>query len=458
MTAVRVLAGLLVGLAVAAPAAGARTVREVSIPVKVEGSVQVEFGASGAPGCGGTCENSGSLAWEPAGDAELDVRESASRGRRQLFGSLVFLGGLGENGPTTTAHVVRAGADGSTRVCSDARTADLLFLDFSSGSETQLEARLTRGEPDDSDLFRTRCGGPLESDLRPALPAVALQRAALFAGGATVDLASTRSFSASGYSGSVRSSLRLKLGKPLPQPPLPPLARAPLGSDRGLRTLTATYAIESLSGSLVTSFKGADERSVCDPLDACGATGSVRLEPRVSAGSATFVAYGSARRTSGRGLRRALGLLPGARPRGVTAEGIAEWSSDAGSVATGYSGNDGLACADTVPLTAGFMTFWVGQRRVFADFGRAPGPGLDPFRSRCPGPSLPDVAQDHPLAVGRVPRGAFRTRRVTIPLDLGRAFASEPYTGETKPALSLVLRRVAVRERVYRADPIELGL
>ena len=50
-------------------------------------------------------------------------------------------------------------------------------------------------------------------------------------------------------------------------------------------------------------------------------------------------------------------------------------------------------------------------------------------------------------------RRAFRERRVTITLDHGRPFESEPYAGQAKPALTLVLRRVRVRERVEAGTP-----
>jgi hypothetical protein len=101
-----------------------------------------------------------------------------------------------------------------------------------------------------------------------------------------------------------------------------------------------------------------------------------------------------------------------------------------------------------VPLASCFMTFWVGPRRVFARYGRGPGGGLDPFRTRCPGPSLLDVAQDNPLATGNVSRRAFRKRRVVITLSHGRPFDAEPFRGDTRPALTIVLRRVRLRERI----------
>jgi hypothetical protein len=172
----------------------------------------------------------------------------------------------------------------------------------------------------------------------------------------------------------------------------------------------------------------------------------VRVSPSVSAGRATFVAYGPANRVSGRDLRAALGLTPGPVPRGVNASGIADWSTDDGTVAEAFADGDGATCNDEVPLGRGFMTFYVGPRRVFASYGRGSGSGPDVLRTHCPGPSILDAAQNRPLATGNVSRQAFRKRRVAITLARGRTFESQPFAGETRPALQIVLRRVRVRE------------
>jgi hypothetical protein len=92
------------------------------------------------------------------------------------------------------------------------------------------------------------------------------------------------------------------------------------------------------------------------------------------------------------------------------------------------------------------MTFWVGPRRVFAGYARGSSGGPDLLRTHCAGPSILDAAQIHPLATGSVPRRAFRKRRVVITLSRGRNFESQPYAGQTRPALKIVLRRTRVRE------------
>jgi hypothetical protein len=440
------LAGAPVTPASAAPAA----VGPATIPVRPEGSVQVDFTQRVAGACA-SCGAAGTLSWEPVGDAQLEI-EVSRHGR--LEGLLVFFGGLGETGSRTTSHVTRTRPDGSTGICSDARSWDLLVLDFSAHSPANLEARLARGDAGDAGIFRTRCGGPVETDLLGALPSARLDSATL-SGHATVDLSGTRSFAAPGLSGTVRSSLRLHLGTLRREAPASRFAAPRPLAAQALRTVTATYSVRRVSGTVATSFGTAADPSICEPLDACGAAGSVRLEPLASSGTATFVAYGAARRTSARALRAALGLVPGRRPRGVTALGSVAWERDSGRTLESFTFGSGGSCSDSIPLAGGVVTFWIGPRRAFASYGRGSDFGLDPFRTRCPGPSLADVAQAHPLAAGAVPRAAFRRPEVVIRLDRGQRFESEPYRGETRAALTLVLRRLRVRDAF---EPIANGV
>jgi hypothetical protein len=448
LVSIAVLAGIALAAAPRAPGDATATtparIGPATIPVRTEGSVEVEFSQTPVGACG-SCGAAGTLSWEPVEEAQLEI-DVSRHGR--LEGLLVLFGGLGETGPKTTSHVTRTRPDGSTGTCSDARSWDLLVLDFAAHSPQRLEARLARGAPDDTGIFRTRCGGPIETDLVQALPSATLDSKVLAAGRTTIDLSGTRSFTGRGLSGTVRSSLVLHLGTPLREPPaerLPIPARLPV---QALRTVTATYSVTRVSGSVETTFGTVADRSLCEPLDACGATGSVRLAPLASSGKATFVAYGSARRTSARALRVALGLVPGRRPRGITALGGVEWGRDTGQAVEAFTDGFARRCSDATQLARGFVTLWMGPRRAFAGYGRGSDFDLDPFRTRCPGPSLADVAQDHPLAAGTIPRAEFRKREVVIRLDRGRTFESEPYRGETKAALTVVLRRLRVRDRV----------
>jgi hypothetical protein len=454
-----VWASLLTGIAsLAAPAAfppvsdGAELVQTISIPVKIDGTVQVDFTGDPAAGCGGPCGlsgfPSGSLTWDPTGEADLVVSEYRTADGRKLTASLFFLGGSEQDGPTTTAHVIRTAASGPDGVCSDARVATLTFLDFSADSSSFVEARLLRGLPDDPGLFRTRCGGPIERDLVAALPSVALDRTLLRKGGADVDLSGTRPFTGDGFAGTARSSVKLHLGVPRIAGPAPRRSAPRRPPAYAPRTVIAVYRVEQLTGSVVTDFTGDAEQPICGPLDVCGASGTVRLLPSVSSGRATFAAYGPARRVSGRNLRAALGLRTVPRLPIITASGVADWNRDSGSASETFTAPGGSTCSDTVPLAGGFVSFWVGPRRVFAAYGRGPGSFADPLRTRCPGPSIADAAEGHPLATGSLSRKAFRKQRVTITLSRGRPFEAAPYAGVTRAALTIVLRRTRVTERL----------
>jgi hypothetical protein len=426
---------------------GAELVQTISIPVKVEGSVHVDFTSDPANGCTGPCDLSGSMTWDPTGEADLIVSEYRTADGRKLTASLFFLGGSDQEGPTTTAHVTRGAAANPDGVCSDARVATLTFLDFSADSSSFVEARLLRGLPDDPGLFRTRCGGPIERDLVAALPAVPLDRALLRKGGAGVDLSGTRPFAGDGFAGTARSSVQLHLGVPRIAGPSPRRAAPRRPPAYAPRTVIAVYRVEEVSGSVVTDFTGGAEQALCGPLDVCGASGTVRLSPSVSSGRATLAAYGPARRVNGRSLRAALGLRPGPRLPIITASGVADWNRDSGSASETFTAA-GTTCSDTVQLAGGFISFWVGPRRVFAAYGRGSGSFADPLRTRCPGPAIADAAEGHPLATGNVPRTAFRKRRVTITLSRGRPFEAAPYAGATRASLKVVLRRTRVTERL----------
>ena len=290
--------------------------------------MQVEFTSSAAAGCVGPCNVSGSLTWAPAGEADLTVSENRFSGRRELSASLFFFGGAGQDGPTTTAHVVRDAPRRRGRVCSDARVASLTFLDFSAGSSSHVEARLLRGRPDDSDLFRTRCGGPIESDLAAALPSATLDRATLD-GAARPSTCPGRGRSpANGFAGTALSSIKLRLGRP--RNALTPSARSTARQPPGVCAADRDRRLPGRAGG----GHHRDELHGRQPSSRCatrsihaGHPGSVRLTPLVSSGRATFAAYGPARRVSGRDLRAALGLRPGPRAPSITASGVADWNS-----------------------------------------------------------------------------------------------------------------------------------
>ena len=428
-----------------APAtAPAEVLRATLIPVTIEGGVDVQFQSAGAGACQGMCL-SGAVTWSPGREAALSVYEER-RGRDiELEGYLFSLGGdLFETaGPRTAARVSRAPGTGAPSLCSDVRSHFVSSLDFSAGERSRLLARFTGSELEFGSLLHTRCGGPLDADAAAALPARPVELDTLLRGGTTIHLSGERPFAARGLTGVVRSSVKLKLGKPAA-----PFERlrdpgAAESRERERPSLTASYRLERVAGDIVTNYGGTNERLLCAPLGACGVSGALRVRPLASSGTATFTAVASSRRATRRQLRSALGLIGGRRVKGITIFGQAEWTGGTGSVTGSFSAG-GQTCTDTVSLPHDYLTFSFGRRRVFASYGRASPYGADPFANRCPGPALADLTHDHPLATGAVPLRAFRNRRVAFTLHARRPFESEPYRGQTSGELTVLLRRKRV--------------
>ena len=458
MRVCRLAIGALLALGLSAPSAGAQTVtqnlaaildpqvraiRSTSIPVQVRGSVALDFRGDAASGCAVTCDLEGNLVWAPAAAGELAVSEYSDHGRREMYGTLIA------SGARTTAVVTRKLP--GPRSCSDVRTDEFFALDFSAQARDHIDVRIAHapGPQPDADLLTTRCAGPAEADIASVLPVRRLDRAALMKGQTNVDLSVERAFAARGLTGTVRSSVVLALGRPHPDS----TRDEPLGerSRRGrrYRTMIATYRIERVGGDIVARFRGSAEPSLCRSLDSCGASGTVRVSPSVSSGDALFIASGPARR-SRRQLGAALGLLPRSRAAGIDASGYAFWDADAGQVSESYANGDRQACNDDEPLGPGSLSFEVTRRRVLATYVGGGGFFGDPFRTRCPGPTLVDVTAGGEPVLGSAPLRAFRRPRVVISLTRAGSFETDAYAGRLEPALELVMRRVDVDTRLAR--------
>lgn len=441
MTALRAtLASVLV--LVALPAASpAQPTRVTLVPVKVEGSAQVSFHADPGTGCANPCGLSGSVSWSPGRSALLAASEQRRGGVRKLRGSLLFIASPLNAGTATTAHVGMGAPGGSS--CSDVQSRPITTIDLAAASPAHLNVSLAGGGAAPG-IFQTRCGGPVDGDLASAMTVKPIDSAMLHRGNATIDLSGTRPFASGGLAGTVDSSVKLRLGHSLPLPSfdLRP-RRGPTGGRREPRVLFATYRIERVSGAATTNFTGGTDSALCAPLGVCGVSGTVRVAPLASSGSATFLALAESPHTTRAQLRAALGLAPGRRVHGLSIFATGDWQRDQGAVTETFNGTGG-ACAGSVPLGSGALNFTFGRRRVFVSYGHADAFDHTPYRTRCPGPALGDVAQDHPLATGQVPLRAFRHRRVVIRLVRNRPFESSPYAGETRAALTVVLRRAHV--------------
>jgi hypothetical protein len=121
-------------------------------------------------------------------------------------------------------------------------------------------------------LLGTRCAGPLDVDLGSALPAVTLSLSRVIHGRLRIDLRGAHRFSAHGFSGVVRSTLVLRLGraKAVPHSQGSPVPT----SGQRTRIVNVTYRVQRLRGTAVADIRASSDAAVCGPLDACGLSGT----------------------------------------------------------------------------------------------------------------------------------------------------------------------------------------
>ena len=330
------LIGALALLMLAAPAA-ARP-RETSLAVRAHGALTVDFRGDEAAGCEeiGNCAFSGTITWTPPRDGLLFVDEYG-RNHQQVFATLL-LGLAEESKPVAQVH---READGGARreVCAD-------VADFP-GNYLPLRVRKRQVEfgLSEANLVRTRCAGPLQSDLAPLVPRRVFSASELRRGERTVDLSGEHPFSSRGFVGTVKSTLRFDLRDPEEGETFGG------GGGERVRELTARYDV-SLTGDESVFYYGVVS-PLCEAVDSCNVQGRVLLTPEADRGQLTLVAVASARRPR-RDLRTALGLSGHGRPGGIATYGFGNWRSDTGlSEAVVQRSDSSPDCRDSVPLRRG---------------------------------------------------------------------------------------------------------
>jgi hypothetical protein len=87
-----------------------------------------------------------------------------------------------------------------------------------------------------------------------------------------IDLRGAHRFSAHGFSGVVRSTLVLRLGraKAVPHSQGSPVPT----SGQRTRIVNVTYRVQRLRGTAVADIRASSDAAVCGPLDACGLSGT----------------------------------------------------------------------------------------------------------------------------------------------------------------------------------------
>jgi hypothetical protein len=272
-----------------------------------------------------------------------------------------------------------------------------------------------------------------------------------------VDFSGEVPFSAGRFSGTIRSTLRVRFS-PASQnevytsrgrPPGPP-HRRPLVR---VVHLSASYRVSSLTGSLETSF-GALAGTPCDDRDACGVMGTSTWAVSATRGTLRIDADAFARR-SDHGVGGALAAVR--RPGGYVF-GDADLSRSLGQTTVDLSRPSGSSCHDTAHAgSPGLAAYDSSGRRFTFELGGEDtySPAVDLIRTGCPGPRDSDAIGDRALASGSVPLQVLGRRAFTVDLHGSWGFGSNGYSGRTTSRFTLDLRRISMHASYRRARGID---
>jgi hypothetical protein len=424
----------------------ARVLEQRALTVTPSGAVAVSFHGDDPTGCraAGSCGVSGTVVWTPGSSGFVSLARYRVRGKTTSEVSVLFAGP--GRGAGVTAAVRRRAPDGTTQSCADAYAPGYGSLAATiHGDGDRARIRFTTGDGTPGLDLTTRCAGPALADVAGVLPSVTTSLRALRRGRLTLSLASDRSFAAHGLAGTVVSTLSLRLGR---SAAVSTGQRSPSSAGARHRSLQVDFDVARLEGAATATVGGTGPG--CSLLDACGLTGTVTARPSATHGRLELLALAPAR-VSGARLRAAVGLRPGARPRGVEVVG-GGIIPRGGSVTAALSRPppDDAPCSDDTVPAAAFVSLVVTGGRLRVDLGGGQDGLADPLRTRCPGPTSADVLGAAPLASGSVPLSALRHATVTVDLARSAAYATGGYRGDFHAALRLVLRRRSVTEHVYR--------
>ncbi|MDQ2760154.1 MAG: hypothetical protein M3Y17_06895 [Actinomycetota bacterium] len=431
--------GATVPPAVGATIKQASVISAVDLPVRIGGQLTVGFHGDPATGCAshGLCGYGGIVTWRPPRSGTLEI-VAYRAGRKVMHEASLELLNQQPNGGVTTSVVQRAIGSGPTGQCEDSRhTGNALLLSIRAKS---LFFTFARAIPA---LLATRCAGPLDADaLRTLRPGHLALRAAL-PGSTAVDLSATGQFAASGFAGTTRSTLTLKLGKP---------HRARAGNHSPLSRVRypevdVSYRA-SLAGEVVERFHETGGLEVCHAVDACGARGTIKLIPLATASHAVISAIGPANRPF-TDLLAALGLSHHGHVKRVQVSGSIRFTQHGRTQAAIKQGSQ--ICTDSVPVDAGEgLVMQATTGRLFAIYATGVALGADPLRTRCPGPEPKTHLFGVALAEGRFPRTGLAQRTITIHLNRGFRYLDHGYTTRVAPRLTLTLTRQRIARHLVR--------
>lgn len=411
---------------------GGKVVSETDLPLCVTGHVTVTFAGDPASGCAnnGLCGYAGTETWTPQNVGDVVISTFEQHGRRYRTATMV-LGGFGS--PVLSA-VQRSHASGSTTACSDNSQDANGFL---SVPVSGTRVTISLGRPEFGPLFGTRCAGPLDADVRAALPSRTVSLNRILHGGATVGLTGSGRFAAHGLAGTVSSTIVLALGRPH-RSSGPGGSSPPPGVKRS-RLAEVNYRVTRVKGSAIASVRSSTVAAVCGPFDACGLNGVINLVPGTTSGGSVYLTATAPLRRPKRDLLAALGVS-GGNPSGIGVQGGGD-ASLRGEVTADLTQES--ACRDQVGLRQAGIELRQRAHRLETSVSPAPSQAAQPLRTRCPGPEL----GSHQLTSASVPLSALRRPSFTVSLH-GGSFSDGPYRVTTRSTLTLTFRRAGVKTQI----------
>ena len=415
--------------------------REVSGPIATRGAVTITWHGDPARGCAtaGLCGYRGSVSASAFGGGQYFF--FVSRGRR-LIDDFAFL----DLARQPVVRVRRAGAtdDGS---CLDLNRIDLLSI-----ASTPAGVGRARIGISDLPLTTGSCAGPNLSRALARLPRRSVSLSRLGRQPVVADLAGSAPYVSGRFSGTVTSTLRLRLGRE---------ERGNLSGGGGLIRgpghparrkvrvrvvhFHAVYRVARFRGNLSASFGGL-AGAPCAQLDACGVKGTAGWAIRTPGGNLVVVGDSLARK-SDHGFRGALAAV--ARTDGAYAE--FRRPGFFGTTTADVTRPDGVPCHDTARVLAPALGAEVSGGRLVALLGgdEAEPAGADLLRTGCPGPRDSDVLHNPGLPRGSTPLTVLANRRFGLPLFGSNRFNASGYAGSQSSYFNMTLKRRSVRI-VYR--------
>jgi hypothetical protein len=439
---------LLVMAATAAPAhgqvafvfdvSGAGPAHLLGADLEATGDVTAEFSGDRAAGCeaAGNCDVSGVVVWTPSRSGTLVAVQYVHRRRIHTSG-LMDLTGF-DSADSGAVAAVRRGDAGN---CSDVGAS------VGGGSLEDRPGRALLLSPvtaGSADPFDTRCPGPLAEDLRGSLPRVSLPFNRIRRG-TFIDLSGTHPFAAAGLSGTVRSTLALRVTavQRVDGRNTPPAPRSP--KRNLMRTVFSSYRVDQVAGRVPIDYSGLPGTGACAALDSCGVTGTMALETRSGGGTMTLAATGPARRGR-KDFLTALGLARGGNPRGLRVAGYGFWAGD-GTTTTEAVRPGAPACRDSAPLSGGLLEAQPGRSTALFSYESSDGSGSP--RTRCPGPLLGAAFEPARLATGTLPLRQLARPLAAVHMRTGTELSDDGYSMRTRPDLSVALELLKVRSYTF---------